>query len=498
MNEKENFIVNYLEKKSEFCMSSELINELMGKYSELKNANARKIISNLNKKGKIISSEPVVFANNSYAYAKKDLKPNYKNLYPLFENNKRKLFRAICLIKRQNGMVTYNELAKVTGCTTEKNGNNTELEKIIDELKYFNLIIENEYRGTKIYTYASTMYAEEEFIKKDRQLREENKILMSILNWMVNSNFIIEAKNMLFKGEKNFFKGVEDTKLIWDAIFFCETLGIKEYGKDKKTIGVVDILLDKPYDWLDFEGFQERIEIFINSTKKSKRRILPIIIYDRITNAAIKRIKDSKIICIDINSILGSNYKYIISQFMDLENSEDKSIEKIYEICDSIGQNGNYGNMKGILFEYMMGEVFRKIFNTNGDKIEHSYKIKQYEVDYWIETVTENIFIELKSYKKDKPIRLGDHTQKNTLNWVYKGPYDAFYSRFKSSPNRKCKFCYITTSGFEDDAKVKLEEFNTSKLKPEKLDCYYDRKKLISLLKENKCKKELKIINNFY
>ena len=99
MNEKEKYIMEYLKSHKKFIISSELIEILMKKFPNITNENARKIISNLNKKNEINSSSPITFLNNKYAYAYKNKKANYKNLEELVKKHKKKLFRAICLIK---------------------------------------------------------------------------------------------------------------------------------------------------------------------------------------------------------------------------------------------------------------------------------------------------------------------------------------------------------------------------------------------------------------
>lgn len=149
MNEKELFIENYLKEQKKFVLSSELIEVLMKEFNGITNDNARKIISNLNKKGIIVSSEPIKFLKNSYAYASRNKKVNYKNLEELIKSEKKQLYRAICLIRREKNVITYNELAKVVGCTISKKGNNMSLDSIIEELTYFGIISIITYKGIK-------------------------------------------------------------------------------------------------------------------------------------------------------------------------------------------------------------------------------------------------------------------------------------------------------------------------------------------------------------
>lgn len=496
MNEKEKYLIEYLKLNKKFILSSELIEVLMKKFPNITNVYARKIISNLNKKEEIISSSPIIFSNNMYAYASKNKKVNYRNLEELIKRHKKKLFRAICLIKRQKGIVTYTELAKVTGCVISKFGNNLELEDIIRDLKYFEIASVQEYKGITFIIGQDNI--NRNLDEKVLELEKENKVLMNLINWLKEINIINIHDTVTFKGAKNNFRGIENSKIIWDTFFFTNTVGIKNGDNKTKTVGIIDFSYKSTYDWIDAEGLKDRINIFINSTKARKRKVFPIIFADKITNAAKKIIKENNYMCVDVNKILGDNYEKIISKYIEFENKDKIDIIEIDNICNLIGSNANYGNMKGNLFEYMMGEVFRKIYNETGIRFEHSIMIDGKEIDYRIETEKENIFIELKSYKKEVEIELGNQEQKNTLNWAYKVSFKAFQEKFKGDKNKKCKFCYITTAKFENEALEKLKRLNFGKCKAEKLDCYYDRDKLYSLLKEYKCKKELKIIKNYY
>lgn len=497
INGKEEFIINYIRANNKFILSSELIDELVNKFPKTTRANARKTISNLKKKNEIISSEPIIFPNNSYAYALKNKKVNYKNLEYLIKKYKNKLYRAVCLIKRQKGIVTYNELAKITAGVTSKFGNNLEIEQIIKDLNYFKIGIKQKYKG--ITFIVSNNILNYDLDQKILQLEKENKIIFHMLSWLKDINIINPDDQFTFKGKGNNFKGIEKGNLIWDAFFFTNTSGISNYiDSDRKTIGIVDFSYKTEYDWLDAEGLKDRVDIFINSTKNQKRKVFPIIFADKVTNAAKKLIKENNYMCVDIKKILGNNYEKIISQYIEIENKEKIDIDEVDKICNLIGSNANYGNIKGNLFEYMMGEVFRKIYNEIGNNINHSIIIEGKEIDYRIETITENIYIELKAYKKETEIKLGNKQQKNTVNWAYQVVFEAFKKHFKNDKNRKCKFCYITTAKFEDKAIERLENLNTGKLRSEKLDCYYDREKLINLLKEYNCKKEIKIIKNYF
>ena len=60
------------------------------------------------------------------------------------------------------------------------------------------------------------------------------------------------------------------------------------------------------------------------------------------------------------------------------------------------------------------------------------------------------------------------------------------------------KGVYITSSNYEDDAIEYLDIMNSGKLKPKKIDVYYDRTKLLDLFEKNDFKTLKNIIEKFY
>lgn len=497
MEEKRQFILNKLKERKEFVLSSELINMLKKNYPEIKNH--RKIINEMCKRGIIKNSEPITFKSNNYAYAINEIETNYKNLKSLIKTEKKQLHRAICLIEREK-IVSYNELAKTTGCVINELGNNVMLNSIIDDLKYFHIIRIENYKGINFFIGKDV--DEDEKDKKIKILRRKNYILWNLIYWMKDSNIVDKDDMVTYIGEKNDYKGVEDNNLIWDGFFFTELYGT---NSKKKVLGLIDFSTSNIYDWMEVEGFKSRIDILRNSVRAGNghRKVFPIIFADYITESAKKKIREYKFLCIDIKKILGTNYELIIEEYLEFikKAKTDNPIfdENIFEHIQKMMEgNDNYGIIKGSLFEYMMGEVFRKIFNENGTNIHHSENIGGREIDYRIETNNENICIELKAYKEENIIKLGDDKTEYSFNWTLRGTYQKFLDKYKNSPNRKCKFCYITTSKFSDEVWEKGKSLNNSRVKPDKLECLYDREKLKQLLKEAGCKKELDLINNYY
>lgn len=95
----------------------------------------------------------------------------------------------------------------------------------------------------------------------------------------------------------------------------------------------------------------------------------------------------------------------------------------------------------------------------------------------------EQILIEVKGLKSNKYIEKGSYNKKNTVKWFFNNTFCNGKKFLKKNKfNYPVKGCYITTAKFTVDAEKHLEDFNSSGIKPELLDIYYDGKKLLELL----------------
>ena len=126
---------------------------------------------------------------------------------------------------------------------------------------------------------------------------------------------------------------------------------------------------------------------------------------------------------------------------------------------------------------------------------------EKFECDYRIATATENVFIELKGYKKDYVIPLGEYdSQKKKIasnqcvKWFLSNTYEN--AKRYVGTERKAAFCYITTAHIEKKAKEVL--VSRKKDKAEILEPYYERETLLALLNKYNCEREAKIIEQYY
>ena len=169
-------------------------------------------------------------------------------------------------------------------------------------------------------------------------------------------------------------------------------------------------------------------------------------------------------------------------------------------------QESNDGNIKGILFEYIIEKLLRQIFpNTT---IEHGKLLKgekdgkkqKYEYDFIVTDSLrkEVVIIEVKGYHNKKHIALGDHNTKETVQWFF-GRTFPFAKKILIVPDGySMKACYITWANFADSADNFLQNLNSSRLKSTQLDVYYDHSKLITLFQNYGLNNDVKELSKHF
>lgn len=501
----EKFIKNYLYKKPAI-LSTQLISAVKKEFPNCNETNIRKIISNTAKKGLINSSAPMTFGNNQYAYFSANKKLSYDILRHLIQDHKPTLFRVITALHLNNGILTLNELYKISGCKSSGKSNVLTVKDILNDLTLLDYA-NYDFDGDIKFIYSKQIENAKDSVYQlcETRLAEESILLSCAITWLKKIN-MIDSQIVVFKGKTNNYNGVEMNNTYWDATSFTTTVGYKDYSQDEKSIVVLDFLYNRPYEAFDLDGFLARINMTIHSVKTKKRKILPIIFAPSFSRAAISKIKSSSIIMFDFNSVFGTNALDIVKRHVSMQQATEVDPKDISDLLDQIehsNMSDNYSNIKGDLFEYLMRPVFEKIWN--GANISHSVTAKGFEYDYIIEAASEYIIIELKGYKQDSIIKLGKFNdkkqkpQRDTVKWFLSHTFPKAKEVYETNPtNRKVKLCYITTASFDEDAIKALEDKNKSKEKPNDIDCYYDGNKLRKLLKKYSADNELQILNRYY
>jgi hypothetical protein len=508
------YIQNYLsEHTSESFISTELIAILLQQFPTLTANNCRKIINNALGHNMISSSAPITFANNQYAYFSTESPTGYEVLANSIKKHKQSLHRVIFALERNGGILTYRDAFKISGATLADASHSISFKSIINELKQLKIADIQTIHNTKFVVQKKKSIDISVLENLYNDQKNTNLLLFLSLNWLVHSN-LIDSKQLCYMGESNDYSGIERNDELWDAFGFSNATGIRSSKKEFQTIVLIDFLPNHTYEEYDFIGFKERVDRTIFSTTGEHRKVLPIIFSCSISPSASSLIKKYGYLCFNIFSLLGENALNIARNYtQNIASIEQKISSKSTDFGEEIsnslkdiresGNETNYGNLKGQLFEYLMYPVIQKIYGANSI-ITHNYSGsidgQKFECDYLVELNDENIIIELKGYKKGNIILKGSYDQEtqkytpNSILWFLNQTFN-LCSR-KLGNRRPNKFCYITTAELEDSAKAELTA--RKKNKPTSLECFYNYTTLIKLLQDYDMKNEIKVIKQFY
>ncbi|MDM0921210.1 hypothetical protein QTI53_13420 [Clostridium perfringens] len=529
----EEYLKYLFDSECKIFTGSELVKKICENFSECTQVNARKIIQNSVAKGIMKSTKPITFGHKQYVYYGNQFDLSFNFIKNILKENRPGLYRIINRMYENDGVISYFEIFKISGClrnkTTSKVNTISQLIKILEDLKLAKKMCEYDSGTTYLVAYnmeeSDAIYRMRENIC---ELRLDSTFIPSFLIWLQKHNFLYN-KNIVYRSKDRPAEGAVLNNLIWDAVGYTSTTGFCEYigevNDEKRTVIVLDFKVSNMYNIDDLHGFYDRIQVYRNSVtdKNSKRKILPIIVTNEISDEVKVEIKKLKMLLFNLGTVFGERIYEVIQDykkmsFMDVEyNDFISKIEDILSILKESGQEENLGNLKGELFERLIDSVIRRIYRKDIIKLQHSVifggfnqeskKRERYEFDYLLETEDEFIIFELKGYKGTSFIRKGEFNEetqkpeKNTLKWFFSltYPFAKKYIIAKEGLNPKpVRACYITTARFDSEALEVLEKINNSKDKPNDLDIYYDGTKLLNLLEKYNLHREIKVIKQYY
>ncbi|MCY2685867.1 hypothetical protein [Salinimicrobium sp. TH3] len=518
-NLKEQFLQEILSKKK-VLVGSELSEKLKEKFN-VRPDNARKIIQRACEKKLINSSQPMSFGKGQFAYSLGPTKLTKEKIKIISKIHRPPLFRLLAGLEVNDGILSYYEALKITASPLEKSSTKVDtLEDLIDLLQKAEILqMKSDINSVKYLIFNSREENESIIEKHFAKMLVDTAMIKDILAWFIKSN-LIDNQNIIYRNRNNPFKGAKHNNLIWDAFAYTKTTGLNprsaESGFEKQTLVAFDILINRDYEEFDLDGFVSRIQINLNSVKEGKRKILPIIIYKKCSNKVENKIKKLGFLSYDLGSIYGSNILKILENLskisFDKEVIEYQNFDQIIEdtlatIHDS-GQEEQLKAIKGTLFEVMMYQVLRNKYPSSEIQSNYYYRrgkgqvTEGYEYDYVIRSSNpkEIVIVELKGYKANYEIPLGDSKTKGSISWFFRKTLPFIKEKFQNDISEGYQFrgCYITTGGYSKDALDSLKKLNESKLKPKDLEIFYDRKELLNLMETKNFHQLKKIIEKFY
>lgn len=513
-------------EKETFISATEL-NDLLCKRFPIKRDYARQIIKRATDKKLIKSSDPFKFKNGQYVYMGNNDRFNLETLIKICKTYKPSMYRVLSLLNKEDRILSYYEARKAAATPVDNldKYNLVQFDEEIRELINHDILFTVKDPEKDILYVASKEYEDSSMLsglmkRHFEKMRLDSLFLPDIIRWLKEHNFI-NHNQVVYRRIDNPTHGAKHNDFFWDAFAYTNTTGfsINTGQEDKQTLVVLDVLIHREYSKEDLDSFYSRIQSVRHSTHGEPRKIMPIIFYVEVDPNVKREMQRLKLLNFSLQNIFGTKITEVIQKLDDIQVtlsrlvSTERSTEEVttevienaentLKTLDDTGHIENFQNIKGDLFESLMYVIVLNLFPYNA-RIRHSEVIKPYEYDIIVELDDEIIVIELKGFQSKTIINLGDNKTKNTVKWFFgktfpnaKQAYTMPNSPFKYDKS-KIKACYITSANFSDDAEAWLEQQNKTKLKSKRLDCYYDRKSLLRLVKTHENLESIRNSTNF-
>ncbi|ANI89711.1 hypothetical protein A9P82_10670 [Arachidicoccus ginsenosidimutans] len=521
--------INETLTKQKYMLAKDLAESLMQQFP-VTSENARKIIQRMSEKGALRSSSPLSFGKGQYLYYHPSDRPDLVSIKKISKTHRKPLFRLIELLDINDDIISFYEGLKITASPEEKTATKVSLLRdMVEDLKALKLVIE---RNNEIGTYIIKYFGDNP--EEDNELLYELKIsrhydkmkldclfVPDILRWIQQLNLINIRGS--FRNFQSPWLGAKHNDIFWDAYGYTKTTGINENTAsiadtvDKQTFTCFDILISRPYSSIDLDGFLARIQIHINSTKKQKRKVLPVVVYKEIDDHVLNKARKLGFVCISLQKIYGANINGVIKNISSIYSKDDfdedvdigaKIEDALKKISDS-GQADQLKALRGLLFEALMNPILKHFYGNAQIFPDKTLKLpdkKQREFDYILISShpKEIVLVELKGYAGNSFIRLGtDDKTKNTLKYFFRGSVPLaieYYKNDNSCNNHVVKALFITTGEFHSECKEFISQMGDSKLNPNNtgLSMFYSGKQLVEFLKDNDFDHEANVIDKYY
>ena len=500
------------------------LSELLTKKFGVTAQNARQIILRSSKVGIIESSKPFTFGKGQYIYLFPGEKLTRQRIMAVAEKHRRAMYNLLQAIDLNHGILSNYEGYKVTAAPMEKGTTKADsLEDILKDLFQLSVLREaKDDRGIKYII--DTEIEDEDEIKSlmsthYMKMVEDSMFLPDVLRWLQKIN-LIDNEQVLYRNKKPPSLGAKHNNLLWDAAAYTNTTGInplpgkKATSIEKKSFVCVDMVINREYNQVDLDGFLHRVQITLNSVKAGTRKVMPIVVYKTISPLVLNRLGVLGFLAFDLGSIFGTKIYQVVESLNILQTETTEyfdgdigtTVKNALETIRTAGQEDALRTIKGVLFEFLMYPLFRKMYNNaeiiRGKEIAtiEEDKKKKYEFDYIIKTSKEIIVIELKGYAGKSEISLGDYQKPNTVKWFFSRTFPVAKSHYdyEAKQGKRITTCFITSAGFRKEALDFFDTIRTGKLKPQHLEIAYNGTQLVELLKEHDFTKEAETIKQYY
>ena len=507
-NEYSMYIVGEIFRTRKFIGGQDLCKLLVNRF-KISEVNARKVVERTVERGDVASSSPYTFGNRQFVYVLNKKFFTFDGLIKISKEYSKPLFRLLVTLSKNNGVISCFEAKKITASAHKnKDSKKTNFNKIVAVLVEYGIATENIFNGIKYLV----LKGSDEFVASEHnRYLGECRLVSDVLRFLLNAN-ILSDKDVYYRSSLN-LEGCICHDVHVDA--FGKSMAFGNNGQDfSEVVLMLDTVLLREYLVADLEGFYERVSIVRNSIKHGRRLVVPVVAYYDAEITVATKLKSLGYLRLSLSTIFGSKINKIIKGFSELSlsylNSENATdtIKNVLESIASSGQEDNLQNLRGKLFECVMYLLLRGIFSNGNIYFNKTIqgppggKPKSHEYDFIIHHNDEIIIVEVKGYKKDAAIKLGDKDTRDTVKWFTETKLDfakQYYPPLGFAGNgSSLKYCYITTGKFDDDARNYLIKMGARKMTSPLIDRFYDGQSLMTLVNEKQRKDLGAVLKGFF
>jgi hypothetical protein len=486
---------------------------------------SRKLLERAVTDGYISSSAPLSFVKGQYLYFSSHKSLDLQHIKLIAKNLRPPMYRLIELLQINGGIVSYYEALKVSSSPEEKNSSkiNT-LEELVAPLRRLNLVYEKKDKNNMEFIIEKTGRSELPEVMESAMMEIQYQrnvmdcmMIPDVLNWLRKCNIIDNLKT-IYRSKNIPSVGAQHNNILWDAFGYTKTTGINDLqgafsdSIKKQTLVTLDIVVSRTYSQTDLEGYLSRVQLHINSAK-SKRKVLPILIYSQIEEIALNTARKLGFVAFDLGSIFGKNIYRVIDNLQAINADFDKlssaqTIDETLEILETSGQEEALKQLRGALFEALLYPLMKRLYpnaEIYPSKILYQQKEdkkQSHEYDYLIlsSQPKEIVLVELKGYPSTSSIAKGVWDEAGTIEYFFSNavPFAKEIYRQEIQQGKRLTAAFITSGYFKQDGTDYLETFNNGKLKPSELNTGYNGEQLLELLKKYDFEHEIKTIKKYY
>jgi hypothetical protein len=527
MGKYDNFLIEQV--RSSGGALGQQLRELLQVHFGVTPDNGRKIVERARGDDVLKCSDPLTFGKGQFLYIEGKKKFSYKRIKDFSQSTRPPLFRLLVLLELNGGVASRYEALKVTSSPDEKTRSKVSLlSDIVSDLSKLGFLTERQDGNGIHYILAQPPIKENDreahylriMARHFEYMKLDTCFTPDILRWLKESN-LASNEEYSYRGMKTPGLGAVHNKLSWDAYTYTKTTGLNP-GRasqadsiEKQTFMALDIIIARPYEQIDLDGFYSRLQIHRNSVKTAgKRADMPVIVYREIEDQVLNRARLLGYLTYKVDQLYGKEVSRILDSLRSLfinpddDRMEDFDIEGALNVIEQSGHSEQLKALRGVLFESLMYPFLKRFYPNaiihRGKVLQDPVEKSKYrEFDYVIlsSNPPEVVLVELKGYPSNSSIALGSWDAAGTVKYFFEGSVPLAKRYFKADllyEHTSVKCMFITSGGYYEDSNSYLSQMAECSLKPSDLDLYYDGNRLIMILEQYGFNHDASIIKRFY